>query len=379
MSMSRISELVIPLGSALMIPLGFVTAVGAGSQGVPLCPPGCLAGPAGHSAPRPLPVPVVRGTAATALNVPWGVAFLPGGGALVAERDRGRILRISPAGRKTVVGKVPGVVPAGEGGLLGIALSPSFSRDRLVFAYVTAARDNRILRMRYGPEGRLTHPLTVLSGIPKAYNHNGGRILFGPDRMLYVGTGDAAVGGRAQDRRSLGGKILRMTPAGKPAPGNPFKGSVVWTYGHRNVQGLAFDPHHRLWASELGQDRYDELNLVRKGRNYGWPIIEGRGGGSRFVDPLLVWKPADASPSGLAYASGTLWMGALRGERLWRIPVNGTKVGKPTFFFRQKYGRLRTVVAAPEGGIWVSTSNTDGVGRKRSGDDRILRVALRQP
>jgi aldose sugar dehydrogenase len=330
-------------------------------------------------APKPPPVPVVQGTAATGLNAPWGIAFLPHGEALVAERDQGRILRISPTGQKHVVGQVPGVVAEGEGGLLGIALSPSFSRDRLLFAYVTAAKDNRILRMRYGPKDRLSQPTVVFSGIPKAYNHNGGRILFGPDRMLYVGTGDAAVRARAQDRRSLGGKILRMTPAGRPAPGNPFKGSVVWTYGHRNVQGLTFDSHHRLWASELGQDTYDELNLVHKGRNYGWPIVEGRGGDSRFVDPVLVWRPADASPSGLAYSSGTLWMAALRGERLWRIPLNGANVGKPTFFYRQTYGRLRTVVPAPKGGIWVTTSNTDGVGRKRSGDDRILRVALRQP
>jgi glucose/arabinose dehydrogenase len=202
--------------------------------------------------------------------------------------------------------------------------------------------------------------------------------MFGPDGMLYAGTGEGDVPRRAQDLKSLGGKILRMTPDGRPASGNPFKRSVVWSYGHRNIQGLAFDSRHRLWASELGEDAYDELNLIRKGRNYGWPAVEGKGGGRRFVDPVLVWRPAVASPSGLAFASGALWMAALRGARLWRIPLTAGKAGRPSFYWHRRYGRLRTVVAAPGGGLWVTTSNTDGTGNPRRGDDRILRVALHQ-
>ncbi len=326
---------------------------------------------------KPSAVPVVNGNVATNLGVPWGLVFLAKGGALVAERDMGRVVRIASNGRKTVVGSVPGVVARGEGGLLGLALSPRFSRDRLLYAYFTSARDNRIVRMRYGTNGRLSGARVVLAGIPRGDHHNGGRLVCGPDRMLYVSTGDAGVGRRAQDRGSLGGKVLRMTPEGRPASGNPFKGSVVWSYGHRNVEGLAFDSRRRLWASELGEDAYDELNLIRKGRNYGWPEMEGRGGGSRFVDPVAVWRPAEASPSGLAVASGALWMGALRGGRLWRIPLTARGVGRPASFLRERYGRLRTVAAAPGGGLWVTTCNTDGRGQPRGGDDRILRIILR--
>jgi glucose/arabinose dehydrogenase len=323
-----------------------------------------------------LAVPVVVGTVATGVDVPWGLAFLTRGTALVAERDKGRIVRIASNGGKTTVGNVPGVVPGGEGGLLGLALSPRFSRDRLLYAYFTAARDNRIVRMRYGTDGKLGRPTVTLSGIPKANNHNGGRLAFGPDGMLYASTGDAQVRRRAQDLTSLGGKILRMTWNGRPARGNPFMNSVVWSYGHRNVQGLAFDSRGRLWASEFGQDAYDELNLIRKGRNYGWPLVEGRAGDKRFVDPVATWRPAVASPSGVAVASDAVWMACLRGARLWRLPLTATGAGRATAFLAGRYGRLRTVAAAPSGGLWLTTSNTDGVGAPRPGDDRILRLAL---
>jgi glucose/arabinose dehydrogenase len=334
--------------------------------------------PSATAAPaKPNVVPVVRGTVAMGLNVPWGLVFLPQGVALVAERDTGRIIRTASNGGKGVVGRVPGVAAREEGGLLGLALSPRFSRDRLLYAYFTSARDNRIVRMRYGTNDRIGRPKVLLTGIPKGRNHNGGRLVFGPDGMLYASTGEGDVPRRAQSLKSLGGKILRMTPDGRPAPGNPVKGSVIWSYGHRNVEGLAFDSRHRLWASELGENAFDELNLIRKGRNYGWPIVQGRGGGKRFVDPVVVWSPAEASPSGLAFASGGLWMCALRGQRLWRIPLTANGVGRSAFFFRQRYGRLRSVAAAPGGGLWVTTSNTDGRGVPHLRDDRILQVALR--
>jgi glucose/arabinose dehydrogenase len=317
----------------------------------------------------------VTGTVATGLDAPWGLAFLPDGDALVSERDRGRIVRVSRSGRITAVGNVAGVDPGGEGGLLGLALSPRFAQDRLLYAYFTAATDNRLVRMRYDTNGQLGAPQVILDGLAKATIHNGGRIAFGPDGYLYVGTGDAAFPARAQDRSSLNGKILRMTSNGRPAPGNPF-GSPVFSLGHRNVQGLAWDSGGRLWASEFGQNRYDELNLITAGRNYGWPEVEGPGGSGGFVAPQAWWSTAVASPSGVEVAGGAAYLAALRGARLWQVPIVGGRAGQPRAFFVGTYGRLRTVELAPDGSLWLMTSNTDGRGSPRTGDDKILRVAL---
>jgi glucose/arabinose dehydrogenase len=313
---------------------------------------------------------------ASGLNVPWGVAFLPNGDALVAERATGRIKRIpSGGGTPRTVFRIPGVATNfGEGGLLGIAVSPRYSSDRLVYAYYTSSRDNRVVRFRLG--GR--PPRAVLTGIRRAGNHNGGRIVFGPDGMLYVGTGDAGDRELAQDRDSLNGKILRITRNGAVPRGNPFPGSPVWSYGHRNVQGLAFDRAGRLWATEFGESFRDEVNLIRKGGNYGWPTVEGNGDtqGGRFRNPVLTWPVADASPSGAAIIGNTLYVGALRGERLWRIALNGTSAGTPQAAFEGRYGRIRTVVRAPDGSLWMTTSNRDGYGNPRSGDDRIFSVPI---
>jgi glucose/arabinose dehydrogenase len=309
---------------------------------------------------------------ATGLAVPWAIAFLPGGDALVTERDSARLLRVTPAGKVTVIGKVPGVSPAGEGGLLGVAVSPDFARDHWVFLYYSAASENRIVRFRYRDRG-VDGVQTLVKGIPRGRIHNGGRLAFGPDRMLYASTGETGRGGIAQERASLGGKILRMTLDGKPAPGNPF-GTLVWSYGHRNVQGLAWDSKGHMFATEFGQDRFDEVNRIEKGHDYGWPVVEGFGGDTkRYTPPLLTWTTDEASPSGLAYAGGSLWAGALAGMRLWQVPVsaNGT-AGRPRAHVTDRYGRLRAVAAAPDGSLWVSTSNRDGRGSPKRGDDRIL-------
>ncbi|MGA5564671.1 PQQ-dependent sugar dehydrogenase [Streptomyces platensis] len=322
----------------------------------------------------------------TGLTSPWGVAVLPGGDLLVASRDTGEIVRVAAdSGKKTELGSVPGVDPGGEGGLLGIAVSSTFGADHQVYAYFTTASDNRIARMNYDekrpPGNQLGAPDTIFKGIPKGQVHNGGRIAFGPDKMLYAGTGETGDTGLAQDKESPAGKILRMTPDGEPAHGNPEADSVVYDYGHRNVQGLAWDNDKRLWASEFGQDTWDELNLIEPGKNYGWPEVEGKakGGskGSGFVNPVEQWKTADASPSGIAIAKGSVWMASLRGERLWRIPLDGTKpVAAPQAFLKGTYGRLRTVVAAGDGTLWLVTSNTDGRGTPHKGDDRILRLKV---
>ncbi|MEV5351785.1 PQQ-dependent sugar dehydrogenase [Streptomyces sp. NPDC093516] len=337
---------------------------------------------AGETPPARGSVTVVR-TVAEGLDSPWGLAPLPGGGLLVSSRDEGTIVRVDDrTGEKTELGEVPGVSAAGEGGLLGIALSPDFASDRMVYAYFTSAGDNRVVRMLYDdakPAGRqLGAPDTVFRGIPKGFIHNGGRIAFGPDKMLYVGTGESGDTGLSQDRDSTGGKILRLTPEGEPAPGNPFSGSPVYSYGHRNVQGLAWDTAQRLFASEFGQDTWDELNAIKPGGNYGWPEAEGKSGDSAFQNPVDQWSTAEASPSGIAYAEGSVWMAGLRGKRLWRIPLNGTAASaEPQAFLEGEYGRLRTVVAAGGDRLWLVTSNTDGRGAAKDGDDRILEVRVK--
>lgn len=314
--------------------------------------------------------PAVR-TIARGLTVPWGVAFLPNGDALVAERG-GRIRRIAQGtNRLSTVGRLPGVVEQGEGGLLGLAVSPSYTRDRWVYAYMTTSRDNRIVRFQLSAPRTLR---TVVTGLDSGSIHNGGRIAFGPDGKLYAGVGDVGDADLAQDRGAENGKILRMNRNGSVPKDNPFRGSRVWSLGHRNVQGLTWDGK-RLWAAEFGQNTYDEVNLIRKGRNYGWPDVEGKGtGGGKYVSPNVVWSTSEASPSGVTYLQGALWVGALRGERLWRVPVNGTRTGKPQALYVGDYGRIRTTVAAPDGSLWITTSNRDGRGDVRDGDDRILRV-----
>jgi glucose/arabinose dehydrogenase len=327
-------------------------------------------------------VEVLR-TVAQGLKSPWGLAPLPDGDLLVSSRDEATITRVDgKTGKKTEVGEVPGVSPAGEGGLLGLAVSPDYASDHMVYAYFTSASDNRIVRMLYDenkPSGeRLGAPDTVFKGIPKGFVHNGGRIAFGPDKMLYAGTGESGDTGLSQDRKSLGGKILRLTPEGEPAPGNPFPDSAVYSYGHRNVQGLAWDDKQRLFASEFGQDTWDELNAIKPGANYGWPKAEGKGDDPDFRDPVAQWATDDASPSGIAYAQGSIWMAGLKGQRLWRIPLNGTAASAdPQEFLEGEYGRLRTVVPAGGDKLWVMTSNTDGRGGPKDGDDRILEVRVR--
>lgn len=308
----------------------------------------------------------------TGLEAPWDLAFLPDGSALVSERDAARIRRVSAAGDVADVGRVPGVEPGGEGGLLGLAIPPG---QPMVYAYFTAAEDNRVVRMSFDGSA-LGEPEVVIDGIPKAGNHNGGRMAFGPDGMLYVTTGDASSPQRAQDLESLGGKILRLNPDGSAPADNPFEGSPVFSYGHRNVQGLAFDEDGRLWASEFGQNTWDELNLIEAGNNYGWPVVEGIGGDDRFVEPVAQWSTDEASPSGIAYARDTVFLASLRGERLWQVPVPDGVVGTPADFATDEFGRLRAAVLAPDGSLWVLTNNTDGRGDPREGDDRILRVTL---
>jgi glucose/arabinose dehydrogenase len=377
--------------TALLVTAGCSSGGGGGSAG-PSSLPGIgstapTSSPARSATPEETPpakgsVKVLR-TVTEDLDTPWGLAPLPGGGLLVSSRDKGTITRIDEkTGKKTVLGEIPGVAPAGEGGLLGIALSPDYASDHMIYAYLTTASDNRIVRVLYDerkPSGeQLGAPDTIFKGIPKGVIHNGGRIAFGPDRMLYAGAGETGDRGLAQDKKSLGGKILRMTPEGEPAPGNPFPDSVVYSYGHRNVQGLAWDDKQRLWASEFGQDTWDELNQIKPGDNYGWPVVEGISDNTNYHNPIVQWHTDEASPSGIAYAGGSIWMAALKGQRLWRIPLNGTKASAaPEAFLKGTYGRLRTVVSAGGDKLWLTTSETDGRGTPVKGDDRLLELEVK--
>ncbi|RYB95286.1 PQQ-dependent sugar dehydrogenase [Nocardioides oleivorans] len=318
--------------------------------------------------------PEALGTLVDQMEVPWGVDFLPDGNAVVTERMTGLVLEITPDGARSRLGAIGGAVPQGEAGLLGVAVSPDYDSDQTLFLYLTTGSDNRVVKAVVA-DGEIGEPTVVLDGIPAGFIHDGGRIAFGPDGYLYVTTGETGDPGLAQDPGSLAGKILRITADGEPAPGNPDPGSPVWSLGHRNVQGLAWDDEGRLWASEFGDSEYDELNLVEKGGNYGWPEVEGSGGAPEFIDPQLVWPVDQASPSGLAYADGHLWMAGLRGERLWRITVTPAgRATKPKAFFAEDYGRLRTVVTAPDDTLWVTTSNQDGRGNPTPADDRIIRI-----
>lgn len=321
--------------------------------------------------------PEVVETIATGLTAPWGLAFLPDGDAVVTERDTARVLLIGGSAPYAVteIGTIGEAAPQGEGGLLGVAVSPSFDRDRTLYFYVSTDRDNRIVTAKLD-KGGLSRTNPILTGIPLGAIHDGGRIAFGPDGYLYASTGETGEPDLAQDLDSLGGKILRVTKKGKPVPLNP-NADEIYSWGHRNIQGLAWTDDGQLWASEFGQNTFDELNRIEAGGNYGWPDYEGEGGtADGFIDPQAVWGTDVASPSGLAFTDGALWMAALRGNRLWKIPVDAAgDAAQPEAYFVGEYGRMRTVVVAPDGTLWLTTSNQDGRGVPNDGDDQILRVA----
>jgi glucose/arabinose dehydrogenase len=325
------------------------------------------------------PVQVETSVVATGLEAPWDLVFTPEGEALVTERDSGRLLSVGASGNVEELQTLP-AGGVGEGGLLGLALSPDYERDGLIYAYYSTDTDNRVVRFREGEE-----PEPVLTGIPVNSFHNGGRIAFGPDGNLYVGTGDAGDRPSSQDTDSLAGKILRLTPEGGVPGDNPFPNNPLYSYGHRNVQGLAWDANGQLYASEFGQDTYDEVNRIVPGGNYGWPEVEGEGGeGSGYVDPVATFFPtSEASPSGVEILEGgaipqwegDFFMAALRGQRLYRLDLDesGAVVGQEELL-QGEAGRLRHVVQAPDGSLWVLTSNRDGRGNPVPNDDRIIRL-----
>ena len=345
---------------------------------------GCATQPVGELTPA---TPAATGVApvgeptviATGLDAPWSMVRLngdsDGGSTLISERDSRRVLELTADGTVRVVGSVDGAVPGGEGGLLGIEVVPGDSPG--LFVYLTAADDNRIVRLDLEGEAgsySLGQSRDILTGLEKAGNHNGGRIELGPDGMLYATVGDAGERDSAQNPDSLNGKILRMNLDGTVPDDNPFDGSLVYSLGHRNPQGIAWDRDGQLWAAEFGQDTWDEFNMIEPGGNYGWPTVEGTSDDPAFVNPVYQWATDDASPSGLTFVGGTFFMAGLGGERLWAV-----NPGDPTTavdYFGDRFGRIRDVIPGPDGSLWMMTNNTDGRGSPREGDDQIVQVTL---
>lgn len=304
------------------------------------------------------------------LEAPWSIAFF-GQTPLISERDTARILELDAGGNTREVGVVEqAAAPRGEGGLLGIAI-----HENQLYTYLTTGPDNRIIRYDLiGEPGsyELDSPQELFIGIPAAGYHNGGRIAFGPDNMLYITTGDALDPSRSQDLESIAGKILRITPEGDIPDDNPFEDSPIYSYGHRNPQGLDWADDGTMYASEFGEDAWDELNIIEAGGNYGWPVHEGAGGEPEYIDPIHQWAPVDASPSAIEIHDDTAYMAALHGQQLWKIPLDAAQ--EPTGHLVDTFGRLRDVTTAPDGSLWVLTNNTDGVGTANEHDDLLLRI-----
>lgn len=319
------------------------------------------------------------------LQIPWEVAFLPDGRLLLTERP-GRVRLIDQNGRlkPEPVATIPDVKHIGEGGLLGMALHPDFSQNNFVYLYYTySASGNQTLNkvVRYKFDGQtLTSPVLIVGEIPGAPNHNGGRIKFGPDRFLYITTGDAREPSLAQNTNSLAGKILRVTDEGQPAPGNPFDSAGgkpfnnrVWSYGHRNPQGLAWDKQGRLWETEHGSLAADELNLIEPGKNYGWPVIRGSQKRDGMVSPVLQSGDTTWAPSGMANLDGSLFFAGLRGQALFEALVKDGNAELKEHF-KGEFGRIRDAVLGPDGFLYILTNNTDGRGTPRPGDDKLIKI-----
>jgi glucose/arabinose dehydrogenase len=309
------------------------------------------------------------------LTVPWAIAFLPDGDMLVTERG-GKLKRL---GKSSADFTINGVSAKGEGGLLGMALHPNFKQNNFLYLYFTTGDStNKIVRYRL-QNNQLTEDRTIIENIPGASNHDGGRIAFGPDDLLYITTGDAQETSNAQDKNSLAGKILRLHDDGSIPADNPFS-NAVYSLGHRNPQGLAWDSQDRLWATEHGRSGastgLDELNLIERGQNYGWPTIQGDETQTGMKTPVTnSGAKATWAPAGLAINGNTIYFAGLRGQSLYQTNISGNSVGTVTANFFSQYGRLRAVTIH-DGYLYFSTSNRDGRGRPTAGDDKIFRLKL---
>lgn len=309
------------------------------------------------------------------LNIPWELVFLPEGGLLVTERP-GNLLYIAADGSTQFI-TIERTEHIGEGGLLGMTLHPGFEENRYLYLYLTTRTEdgliNRVERHHF-EGGVLAKDNVIIDNIPGASNHDGGRIAFGPDNLLYIATGDAAVPSLSQDPDSLAGKILRTHDDGSIPIDNPFN-TMVYSYGHRNPQGLAWDNAGNLWATEHGPRAQDELNHIEPGKNYGWPEIEGDQSAPGMESPAAHSGTAETwAPSGAVYYDGSIFFAGLRGASLYEAVILDTGVIELKRHLQGEYGRLRTVVIGPEGYFYLLTNNRDGRGAPSPGDDRIIRI-----
>lgn len=326
------------------------------------------------------------------LEIPWSLVFLDEQTALVSERP-GRIRLI----REGVLRETPymeiNVHHSGEGGLMGLAVHPEFPRKPFIYAMYTYREDgstfNKVVKLEAG-EDFAVFSSTVIDRIPGGRFHNGGRIAFGPDGYLYIATGEIFRAELAQDLESLGGKVLRVDEAGNIPDDNPFPGSPVFSYGHRNPQGVAWHPETgHMFSSEHGPSgefavrAHDEINILEAGGNYGWPEVVGIAKREKFVDPIIVWPDHAVPPGGMTFRNGDLFVATLRSRALVRIVLERkqqeffvTKIERwfAEDFDRGRYGRLRDVVSGPDGYLYFLTSNRDGRGSPHPGDDRIYKI-----
>lgn len=310
------------------------------------------------------------------LDTPWALAFLPDNSILLTERP-GRVRFIDANGTldPSPVATIQNATEIGEGGLMGIAIHPNFSLNNYVYFYYTYSSNgdntlNRVVRMTYKNKV-LSSEKIIVDRIPGASNHNGGRIKFGPDNFLYIGTGDASQPSLSQNTNSLAGKILRVTDEGKPAPGNPFN-NLVYSYGHRNVQGLTWHTDATFWATEHGSSTHDELNFIEPGKNYGWPGVTGDQSKPGINSPFLESESDTWAPGGLTFSDGSFFFAGLRGQALFQVKFEGG----PNLYthFKREYGRIRDVVTGPDGLLYITTSNNDGRGIPNSGDDKVIKL-----
>lgn len=311
------------------------------------------------------------------LEIPWEVAFLPTDEILITERP-GRLLKI---GVDRQIIEVEGVTHIGEGGLLGMALHPNFFENNWIYLYLTSTNDkglvNRVERYRLEND-KLTNKEIIVEEIPGARFHDGGRIEFGPDGYLYISTGDAGNEDESQNKNSLNGTILRVKDDGSVPEGNPF-GTVVYSYGHRNVQGITWDDEGRMWVTEHGRSGiksgFDELNLIEAGGNYGWPVVEGDESQKGLIAPVLHSGASDTwAPAGGEFVDGIIFFAGLRGEALYAAKIEGEKVTELKMHFREELGRLRAVKIGPDGYLYITTSNRDGRGEINKGDDKLIKI-----
>ena len=320
------------------------------------------------------------------LEIPWALAFAPDGRLFVTERPgRVRIVNLS-ASTSEIALTLGGVYAQGEAGLLGLALDPGFSENHFVYLYYSAVSGgggvNRIERYRE-VGGRLAERALLLDGIPASTIHDGGRLKFGADGLLYATAGDASNTSFAQDVSATAGKVLRITSTGASAAGNRFN-SPVFTFGHRNPQGFDWHPvSGDIWASEHGNTGNDEINVIQSGSNYGWPNIQGSASAPGMETPITFY-PSTIAPSGVAFYRGqrfpqfanNLFVATLRGTHLLRLTIDAParRITTQERLLDGTYGRLRDVVSGPDGYLYFCTNNRDGRGSPMAGDDRILRI-----